>query len=357
MSILAVGQPPPVEVRPALAPIQTPVVTYAQTVNSSAIVQQHMQLKPIAYLHGEPRIVWEEEEVEQMNVKENLQYAVVGKFSYGWPDIQDLRNLIPKQCELKGELNIGLLSNRYILIRGSKLEDYVRVLSKPQFYITHNHYSYTMRTLKWDPLFNPEEETTIAIAWISFPSLPPNFFGKEAIFSLAVVVGKPLQVEMATINKTRPSCARVKVEVDLLGEFSKRINVGVRNKSGEIMEKWITIKYDYMPKYCKTCKLQGHNENECYVINPELYPQEEKEKQVGEAEKGYERNLNQTKDGQRKTGDYKGFSGTTTNRIWKRKTTTEGRKGTGVEPENTKSEDTRSRSREPIWYSSRSGWE
>ncbi|XP_059290121.1 uncharacterized protein LOC132043674 [Lycium ferocissimum] len=63
-----------------------------------------------------------------------------------------------------------------------------------------------MRTFKWDPWFDPEEETKIAIAWISFPSLPPNYFVKEAVFSLASAVGKPLQVDMATTNKTRPSC-------------------------------------------------------------------------------------------------------------------------------------------------------
>lgn len=62
---------------------------------------------------------------------------------------------------------------------------------------------------------------------------------------------------MATQNKTRTSCAQVKVEVDLLGEFQKKINVGMKKKTGEIMEKWVHIKYDYMPKYCKTCKLQG----------------------------------------------------------------------------------------------------
>ncbi|KAK4706309.1 hypothetical protein R3W88_034132 [Solanum pinnatisectum] len=85
---------------------------------------------------------------------------------------------------------------------------------------------------------------------------------------------------MATWNKIRPSCARVKVEVDLLGEFPKRINIGVRNKTtGEIKEKWIQINYDYIPKYCKTCKLQGHNEKECYVLHPELYPKEEEQKE------------------------------------------------------------------------------
>ncbi|KAK4717903.1 hypothetical protein R3W88_016241 [Solanum pinnatisectum] len=111
-----------------------------------------------------------------MIVNEDLQYAVIGKFSYGWLDLQDLRMILPKQCELKNECTIGYFSNRYVLIRASSMEDYVHLLSKPDFYIGQKNWYYPMRTLKWDPLFDPEEETTIAIAWISFPSLPPNFF-------------------------------------------------------------------------------------------------------------------------------------------------------------------------------------
>lgn len=68
-----------------------------------------------------------------MITNENLEYVVIGKFSYGWPSIHDLRNLIPNQCDLKGECSIGLLSNKHILIRTSLLEDYVNLLSKPAF--------------------------------------------------------------------------------------------------------------------------------------------------------------------------------------------------------------------------------
>uniref|UniRef100_A0A0V0I2G2 Putative ovule protein n=1 Tax=Solanum chacoense TaxID=4108 RepID=A0A0V0I2G2_SOLCH len=111
-----------------------------------------------------------------MIVNDELEFTVVGKFSYRWPDIQDLRRLIPKQCDLKGEVNIGLLSNRYVLIKASRMEDYVNLLSKPIFYIAHKNWNYPMRTLKWYPLFDPKEETAVAIAWISLPSLPPLFF-------------------------------------------------------------------------------------------------------------------------------------------------------------------------------------
>lgn len=77
--------------------------------------------------------------------------------------IQELRRLISKQCELKGECSIGLLSNRYALIRASLLEAYVHLLLKPAFYITQNNTSYPMRTLKWDLMFNLEEETSTTI--------------------------------------------------------------------------------------------------------------------------------------------------------------------------------------------------
>ncbi|MCD9642971.1 hypothetical protein HAX54_030069, partial [Datura stramonium] len=45
---------------------------------------------------------------------------------------------------------------------------------------------------------------------------------------------------MATYNQTRPSCVRVKVKVELLREFSQRINVEMRKKSiGDIVDRWI----------------------------------------------------------------------------------------------------------------------
>lgn len=66
-----------------------------------------------------------------------------------------------------------------------------------------------MRPLKWDPWFKLDEETTIALAWISFPDLHPNFFSKEVVFSLATSVGRPLALDMAIKNQTRLSYAKV----------------------------------------------------------------------------------------------------------------------------------------------------
>ncbi|XP_075088391.1 uncharacterized protein LOC142170390 [Nicotiana tabacum] len=109
------------------------------------------------------------------------------------------------------------------------------------------------------------------MAWISFPNLLPTYFVKECLFSLASAVGKPLHLDLATVKKTRPSCARVKVLVDLLADLPKKVRMDIVNEvNGDVRTEWVTINYDYLPKYCKECKLQGHDILECWRINPDL---------------------------------------------------------------------------------------
>ncbi|WMV43302.1 hypothetical protein MTR67_036687 [Solanum verrucosum] len=223
-------------------------------------------------LHGEPNITWKGSEVKALIIQENLQYAIIGKFSYGKPDITELRRTLPGQCGIKSECVIGVLDTRHILIRLTNLEDYVHLLSATAFYVKAKDNYWQMRTFKWDPWFEPDVETTIGVAWISFPDLPPHFFAKEAIFSIAAAVGKPLMVDMATRNQTRPSCAKVKIEVDLMAKLPQRVRIMEEDDdTGSIKSKWIKVQYDYMPKYCKECCLQGHDEYTCWALHPELY--------------------------------------------------------------------------------------
>ncbi|KAK6791350.1 hypothetical protein RDI58_010431 [Solanum bulbocastanum] len=92
------------------------------------------------------------------------------------------------------------------------MEDYTNILSKPSYYIiAKDGFAYQMRPFIYDANFQASEETTKAMTWISFPNLLPTFFVKEVLFSLASMVGKHLQLDLATINKTCLSCAGVKV--------------------------------------------------------------------------------------------------------------------------------------------------
>ncbi|KAH0655674.1 hypothetical protein KY285_030556 [Solanum tuberosum] len=126
--------------------------------------------KQPSYINGIPRITWTEDEVRQMNTIENLQYAVIGKFSYAWPEMDDLRIQIPKQCDVKGGCKIGIhITSRARMVQHIKCDLSI-----------------------YEAKFKVDEETTQAMAWISFPDLWPTFFVKESLFSLASALGKPI---------------------------------------------------------------------------------------------------------------------------------------------------------------------
>lgn len=160
-------------------------------------------------------------------------------------------------------------------------QDFISFTSKNAHYIKDKDgHEYQLRPFIYDSKFKVGEETPKAMAWILFTGLLPTFFVKECLFSLASAVEKSLHLDMATINKTRPSCARVKVLVDLLAELPKNIRMDIENEAtGETRIEWVKIQYDMLPKYCKTCKLQGHDEFKCWRLHPELYVEKYNAKQ------------------------------------------------------------------------------
>ncbi|KAG5569031.1 hypothetical protein H5410_063952 [Solanum commersonii] len=150
-------------------------------------------------------------------IKENLQYAITGNFFYGKTDIAELRKTIPSQCGIKGDCSIMVLDTRHILIRLTMMEASVHLLYSVTFYFKAKENYWQMHTLKWDPWFKPD----------------------ESIFSIASKVGRPLMGDMVTKNHTRPSCARVKIKVDLTVKLTQRVKIneeddviGVINPSG-----------------------------------------------------------------------------------------------------------------------------
>ncbi|KAK4358427.1 hypothetical protein RND71_020656 [Anisodus tanguticus] len=290
MAIPATGRPPPevghhpptpaqpldysnlFKTSPTIPPLQT-----SETANGGnprpcgdpSPMSIPIPIKPIVYLHGEPTIRFEKKEVKVMIHHQELTLAIVGKFSHGWPDIAFLRNAIPKQCGLKAEVRIGLLCDRHVLIRCSIVEDFDTLMSRQTFEIKEKNKPYLMRTFKWDISFNPAEEGRFAYGWISFPGLSPHYYGESTLFSLAAAVGSPIAIDSATLNKTRPSCARVKVEFDLLKNHPQHVVIQVGEGDG-ITSELQKIRYDFKPKYCTNCKLQGHDVDGCWNLQPTL---------------------------------------------------------------------------------------
>ncbi|KAG5588148.1 hypothetical protein H5410_048582 [Solanum commersonii] len=183
-------------------------------------------------------------------------------------DLNVLRSILPKHLGTKGNCLIGLLAPRQILLRFDLYEDYVLVLSRSVNYLLYNGEEHQCRVFPWSIGYNPKEETTLAVIWISLPNLSPDLFAKKSLLSIASAVGKPIAIDKATQIKSRPSTARVKVILDLMEKLPNRIRLQfVDGKSGKLIEVFQEIVYDNLPLYCNYCKHQGHDEDSCRLIS------------------------------------------------------------------------------------------
>ncbi|WMV33541.1 hypothetical protein MTR67_026926 [Solanum verrucosum] len=219
-----------------------PKPTYAAQIISKTPTQSvpKTQLKSIKYVHEEPTLQFTFKELDEFAIEQGLHQAIVMKFSYGAPEIQELRSILPKQFAIKGQCLTGLLATRHILIHCDQYDDFISILSHQSGYIQFNGEHYGYRTFPWTLSFNPKEETSRALAWLSMP---------------------------ATQVRSRPSITRVKVELDILDKHPKRIKLQyLDEESSKILEHFQEIVYDNLPLYCANCKHQGHAKTNCRLI-------------------------------------------------------------------------------------------
>ncbi|MCD9561546.1 hypothetical protein HAX54_020713 [Datura stramonium] len=104
---MAIGDPPPLE--------EPPKARYVDALNPSphkATRKGKLEvLKTISYVHGEPCLLWEEEEeLDEMIIEEQLQYAI-------------------------GECKMGFLSNKIPTYLTNPNGVLIQPLSKPAFYL------------------------------------------------------------------------------------------------------------------------------------------------------------------------------------------------------------------------------
>ena len=223
--------------------------TFADVVGNSS--SSDISLKTPGSHRGEPAVFFSDEDVALLSSP--FKFALVGKFSHGRPSIAEIRSVF-ETIGLKAAFNIGLLDQKHILIRFFHEEDFQRMWLREQWYIK----KFPMRVFKWSPQFRVDAESSIAPIWVSLPYLPVQFFSKHSVFSIVGTFGTPMKLDAATSSLSRPSLARVCVEMDLCKKFPTRVWVGWGEHGF-----WQRVEYEKIPKYCSKCLKQGHELFEC----------------------------------------------------------------------------------------------
>ncbi|KAL2250186.1 UNVERIFIED_CONTAM: hypothetical protein Sindi_2492300 [Sesamum indicum] len=169
-----------------------------------------------------------------------FRYALVGKFSHGYPSMQNLRRWMLAQG-FRGDFSVGAINVRHVFIKFALEEDYTKLWIKSIWFVE----GFPMRVFKWTPTFNPREESPIIPVWVRLPELPIQFFDREASFSIARLLGTPLRTDVSTATLVRPSVPRVCIEINLLEPLQTEIGLGIGTK---------VIIQPHL----------GHDEDECY---------------------------------------------------------------------------------------------
>ncbi|KAL0299940.1 UNVERIFIED_CONTAM: hypothetical protein Sangu_3148100 [Sesamum angustifolium] len=119
--------------------------------------------------------------------------------------------------------------------------------------------SFHMRVFKWTPNFDPQIESLIAPVWIRLPALPVHLFEKNALFTLATKIGKPLRIDEPTADLSRP-VARVCVEIDVTSPKVQAVHLQIEGKTYRQQ-----VIYENCPPYCSSCNHLGLEIANCIV--------------------------------------------------------------------------------------------
>ncbi|KAL0903863.1 hypothetical protein M5K25_025919 [Dendrobium thyrsiflorum] len=146
-----------------------------------------------------------------------FQFSLVGFFPSKRPSLDSNRKFF-FNLKLNGEVSITLLDSSHILIKLTNDQNYCRVFCH-RSYLVFNCY---MKLMKWSPSLDVSVESPVIPIWVAFPLLRPHLYTPRILHGLGALFGKPLKIDAATSAGSRPSMARVLVELDITKSYPKQ---------------------------------------------------------------------------------------------------------------------------------------
>ncbi|KAI0520208.1 hypothetical protein KFK09_007679 [Dendrobium nobile] len=159
----------------------------------------------VASHQGMPALLISDEELHALAVP--FEVALVGKFPGRRPPLDAIR-IFFFNLKLASAFSVTLVNDL----------DYCRVFSHRSYFISNCF----MKLFKWTPQFDVCVESPIVPIWVFFPNLRPHLFSPRILHGLGSMFGRPLRTDNATMNGTRPSVARILVELDVTKRYAKQ---------------------------------------------------------------------------------------------------------------------------------------
>ncbi|XP_048502653.1 uncharacterized protein LOC125498480 [Beta vulgaris subsp. vulgaris] len=151
----------------------------------------------------------------------------------------------------RGSLEVIDLGKETYLFRFGLQDNYEKALFGGPWYILDHYLMLTQWQPNFRPTYNPFNKLAL---WIHLPELPVEYYDKEALFTIASKLGKPIREDYATNHITRARYARVCVEINLTKPILSKVWIG---------NQWQVILYENLHSLCFHCGRIGHQKNQC----------------------------------------------------------------------------------------------
>ncbi|CAA7048082.1 unnamed protein product [Microthlaspi erraticum] len=198
---------------------------------------------------GEPVITIGEEVIKAMHGmwKQCMIVKVLGR-SVSMPVLsRKLREL----WKPKGAMYVIDLPRQFFIIRFEMEEEYLAALTGGPW---KTFGSYLM-VQAWDPDFDPlRHDITTTPVWVRLTNILVTFYHKAILMGIARGLGKPVKVDLTTLNFERGRFARVCVEVDLAKPLKGTVMI-----NGDRY----FVSYEGLANICAGCGMYGHMIHSC----------------------------------------------------------------------------------------------
>lgn len=206
------------------------VVTTAQT--SATTRHEHESVVARRTTHNGMRaIIFKAKDYYGIMASE-CRKTIVGRFLKIMPQIEKIRSRFAEKFALKGSVKIGVYDNYNVFIYFTNDDDFNMIWFKRVVDIEGMH----MWLQKWMPDFKPKEDIPIVPIWILFLQLPFHMHIWNYVEKIEGKLGTPLELDITTRGRTRPSMANVRVEVNLLKPLPNSVWVGSEDEDFPLKE-------------------------------------------------------------------------------------------------------------------------
>ncbi|CAI9259919.1 unnamed protein product [Lactuca saligna] len=127
---------------------------------------------------------------------------------------------------------------------------------------------------RWRPgLVLSKPQINSVPVWVKVFNVPLEYWNSKGITLIANEIGKPIAMDKITQKMCnehwgRPAFMRFLVEMSAESEWMKELSVvSIDFGTGEKVESKCRIEYAWRPDICSHCKIYGHKNNNCGILN------------------------------------------------------------------------------------------